>query len=70
MQDKNNTEKVIILKNDTKIEKMMQEIKTNELAIDDFIIVIGSPNDQGQIEAKLVRIMPAPELLNNTTTNE
>ena len=70
VQDKNNTEKVIILKNDTKIEKMMQEIKTNELAIDDFIIVIGSPNDQGQIEAKLVRIMPAPELLNNTTTNE
>ena len=71
VQDKNNTEKVVLLKDNTKVEKMMQEIKMNELMIDDFIIAIGSPNDQGQIEAKLVRVMPAPELLNNTPiTNE
>ena len=66
VQDKNNTEKVILLKDDTKIEKMAKDIKVNELAIDNFIIVIGSPNDKGQIEAKLLRVMPVPELLNNT----
>ena len=65
VQDKNNTEKIVLLNTDTRIEKKMQEIKTNELAIDDFIIAIGSPNNEGKIEAKLVRVMPAPELLNN-----
>ncbi len=70
IQDKNNTEKIILLREDTKIQKMMQIIKTNELAINEFAVIIGSPNDQGQIEAKLIRIIPAPELLNNTIKNE
>ncbi len=67
VQDKDSTEKVILLKGDTKIQKMMQEIKMTDLVIDDFVVVVGSPNDQGQIEAKLLRVMPAPELLNNNT---
>ncbi len=71
VQGKDSTEKVILIKNDTKVQKMMQEITTKELSLNDFIITIGSPNDQGQIEAKLIRVMPAPELLNNiSTTNE
>jgi hypothetical protein len=59
VQDKDNTEKVILIKDDTKIQKMMSEVKPSDLAIDDFVVIIGSPNDQGQIEAKLIRIMPA-----------
>ena len=59
VQDKDNTEKVIVIKDDTKIQKMMSAVKGSDLAIDDFVIIIGSPNDQGQIEAKLIRIMPA-----------
>ena len=65
VQDKNLVEKVILLEEDTRIQKMKQEIKTNELTLNDFVIIIGSPNTQGQIEAKLIRVMPAPELLNN-----
>jgi len=59
VQDKDNTEKVILIKNDTKIQKMISEVKPSDLAIDDFVVIIGSPNTQGQIEAKLIRIMPA-----------
>lgn len=59
VQDKNNTEKVILIKDDTKIQKMMNEVKTSDLAVDDYVVVIGSPNSQGQIEAKFIRIMPA-----------
>ncbi len=58
IQDKNNTEKVVLIKDDTKIQKMMANIKATDLSIDDFAIVIGSPNTQGQIEAKFIRIMP------------
>lgn len=58
VQDKDNTEKVVLIKDDTKIQEMMLTVKTSDLSIDDFVVVIGSPNDQGQIEAKLIRIMP------------
>jgi hypothetical protein len=70
VQDKDNTEKVILTKEDTKIQKMRNTILPTDLHIDDFVIVVGSPNDKGQVEAKLIRIMPSPELLNNQQTND
>jgi len=63
VQDKGNIEKVVLIKDDTKIQKMMTSITASDLAVNDYTVVIGSPNEQGQIEAKLIRIMPSPELL-------
>ena len=59
VQDRGNTEKVVLIKDDTKIQEMASIIQPSDLAIDDFVVIIGSPNAQGQIEAKLIRIMPA-----------
>ena len=70
VQDQDKTEKVILIKDGTKIQKMRENITTNDLKIDDFIVVIGSPNDKGQIEAKFIRIMPSPDFLNQAQTNE
>lgn len=58
VQDKDNTEKVVLIENDTKIEKAMTSITSSDLSINDFVVAIGSPNDQGQVEAKFIRIMP------------
>jgi hypothetical protein len=58
VQDKDNTEKVVLIKDDTQIQKMKESVTTKDLKIDDFIVVIGVPNEQGQVEAKLIRIMP------------
>ena len=58
VQDKDNTEKVILIKDDTEIQEMRQKITGNELKLDDFIVVIGNPNEKGQIEAKFIRVMP------------
>jgi hypothetical protein len=58
VQDRNNIEKVILIKDDTKIQKMMFDIKASDLIVDDFVTIIGSPNNQGQIEAKFIRVMP------------
>jgi hypothetical protein len=58
VQDKDNIEKVVLIKNDTRIQKMMENIKTSDLLLDDFVVIIGSPNNQGQIEAKFIRVMP------------
>jgi hypothetical protein len=70
VQDQDGTEKVVLIKEDTKIQKMRDDIKNSDLKVDDFIVVIGSPNDQGQVEAKFIRMMPSPDFLNNTQTNE
>jgi len=72
VQGQDQIEKVVLIKNDTKIQKARDNITSADLKVDDFIVVIGSPNDQGQIEAKFIRIMPSPDFLtnNNTQTNE
>ena len=59
--DKDQTEKVVIIKDDTNILERKDQVTKESLAVDQFIIVIGNPNPQGQIEAKLIRIMPSPE---------
>jgi hypothetical protein len=58
VQDKDNTEKVVLINDDTKIQKIREPVTGSDLKIDDFIIVIGTPNTQGQIEAKFIRVMP------------
>ena len=55
-----NVEKIILLKDDTIIRTERKEIKSNELQVGNNIVVIGEPNENGQIEAKLIRIMPTP----------
>ena len=58
VQDRDNTEKVILIKDDTQIQEMKNSILPKDLKKDSFVVVIGDPNAQGQIEAKLIRIMP------------
>ncbi len=56
--DKDNTEKVVVINDDTEINKMHDVISKDQLALDDFVVVIGSPNSSGQIEAKFIRVLP------------
>lgn len=53
-------EKIILLKDDTVIKYFQDTIKPGDLKVDDHIVVIGSPNEAGQIEAKLIRVLPPP----------
>lgn len=53
-------EKVIIITDKTIINRFRESIKPADLKLDDFIVVIGEPNNAGQIEAKLIRILPPP----------
>ena len=52
---------VVIFKrttNDTQVEDMRSKIANTDLKLNDFVVVIGEPNSQGQIEAKFIRVMP------------
>lgn len=52
-------EKIVLIKDDTVIKQLKETITINELKIDDMVVVIGEPNNDGQIEAKLIRVIPA-----------
>lgn len=52
------TEKIVLIGENTVIKRFRDSVKFSELKIDDFIVVIGEPNDEGQIEAKLIRLSP------------
>jgi hypothetical protein len=58
-----NVEKIVLVKDDTIIRNQKETLTSSDLKTNDFITVIGGPNDSGQIEAKFIRILPAsPEL--------
>lgn len=60
VKDQSNVEKSILIKNGTAILRGREKIKPSDLKVNDFIVVIGEPNNAGQVEAKLIRIMPSP----------
>lgn len=62
IQGRENTEKTIIVEPSTIFKGAGGDIKISDLKVDDLITIIGSPNDAGQIEAKLIRVMPAPPM--------
>ncbi len=66
---KDMTEKIIIIDDTTEIRKMRDFVSKDELKLDEHIVVIGSPNSKGQIEAKLIRFIPAPpvDFINDKT---
>lgn len=55
IKGQDDVEKIIIIKDDTLIIRGRMKIGKEELRVSDYVIIIGSPNEQGQIEAKLIR---------------
>lgn len=53
-------EKVVLVQDDTVIRRFEEQIKPEDLKVDDFTVVLGEPNENSQVEAKLIRILPTP----------
>jgi RNase P/RNase MRP subunit p29 len=56
IKGENNTEKTVVVDNSTTITKQRQTINISGVKVDDSVVVIGSPNNQGQIQAKFIRV--------------
>lgn len=56
VKGRDDVEKTVLVSNKTKISNRRETVKTSELKVDDQIVIIGSPDEQGQIEAKLIRL--------------
>ncbi len=58
IKGRDNVEKIVVVKSDAIVKRLNETVKLSGLKVDDLIVVIGEPNDSGQIEAKFLRIMP------------
>ena len=58
LDEKDNTEKVVLLDDKIQIRRGRDSLTKDELKIDDHVVIIGTPNSSGQIEAKLIRLLP------------
>ena len=68
--DHGKTEKVVMISDDTRIRSMDRDETMADLTPDTSVVVVGEPNDQGQIIAKFIRIIPAPPTDVTTPTNQ
>jgi len=57
IKGRGDVEKIIVTAEDTVVTKGRETVK-NGLKVGDSVVVIGSPNEEGQIEAKLIRVFP------------
>ena len=61
-----NIEKIIHIATSTSIRRFHDTVASTDLHIDDSIVVIGIPNDAGEVEAKLIRVVPEPSMGTST----
>jgi hypothetical protein len=57
-----NLEKIVAVGTSTVIRQFQQNIQSTDLKVGDSVVVLGSPDNSGVIDAKLIRIMPAPSM--------
>lgn len=57
IQSRDGKLETILVNNDTKFDKNFQQISFSDLKLNDTIVVIGSPNDEGEINARLVGLV-------------
>jgi hypothetical protein len=58
VQDDDNNEQSVVVASDTIIRKIDQTIPFSAIAVGDHLVVIGTPNPEGQVEARFIRIFP------------
>lgn len=55
-----NLEKTVLVGTSTIVRLFQANIQSSDLKAGDFVIVIGNPDSNGQIEASFIRVMPQP----------
>lgn len=60
ISDPAHPEETVILSPDTVIRNGADEVSAQSLTVGTYVVIIGSPSSNGTLDAKLIRIMPAP----------
>ena len=56
IKNRDNNESIVMTDDKTIIKRNTDDLKISDLKVDDQIVVMGAPNDQGVISAKLIRV--------------
>lgn len=59
LKGKDNVEQIVLVDDGVSIIRFREKAALSDLETGDYVVIIGDPNDLGQIQAKLIRIMPA-----------
>jgi hypothetical protein len=62
-------EKVVRVDDDTIIRNGNANAATSSLVAGTYVVIVGMPDDEGEIEAGLIRILPPPPGTSSTTAN-
>lgn len=58
IKDRGEVEKIVLINDSTSIRRGHDTLQFDALKVDDNVVIIGESNEAGQIEAKLIRVMP------------
>lgn len=58
IKDRGEVEKIVLINDSTSIRRGHDTLQFDALKTDDNVVIIGESNEAGQIEAKLIRVMP------------
>jgi len=64
-----NTETTVYIGNNTVVRKLRENIAIDNLVVGDVVVILGSPNSQGQINAALIRVLPSPPESSSATSS-
>lgn len=53
-------EKIVVVSSSTVLRRFRDSASTTEIRANDFAVVLGEPDAQGRIDARLIRIAPPP----------
>jgi len=67
IKGKSEAEKIITINKDTAITAGRTAVTASELKVDDRVVVIGSPQTDGTISAKLIRVFQSAQTTSTTT---
>lgn len=70
LADQDGVEKNILVRESSIVRRFRDTVSARDIHPDDFAVVIGSPNDDGQIEARFIRLltMMPPEFVTSSST--
>lgn len=69
VKDKDNKENTVTVSDQTLIKSQGDSLKVNDLKVNDQIVIMGNPGDNGVVNASLIRVFAGANPANTSPTN-
>ena len=58
IKDQDSMERIVVISTETTTRNNVGDMNFFDIKINDRVVIIGSPNSEGQVEAKFIRVLP------------